>query len=87
MSLRDEVVQAFRTQGPKCRVPDVFAALPKGDAADLADLLADPTVPTTAVQRALAKRGHNIPIGSWRSHVNGECSCATVAKLRAKASR
>ena len=82
MSLADVAKTGpVRTEkGPTCTVCLLSASLPNGEAAALAQMLADPEWRYTAIADALTAEGHPVYDGSISRHVRGQCGART--KLR-----
>lgn len=60
----------------RCSVADLMDSMSEPDAKDLADALGDPSIPHTAITRALNKRGHDMHDKRVAAHRRGECACA-----------
>lgn len=60
--------------GPKCSITILLAALDKGDAADLLELLAGPTR-TTDIHAGLKELGHPASYYMLGLHRRGQCAC------------
>lgn len=77
MSFADEVHAAARPPGPRCS----FARLdlPPADAADLELVLADATIPASAIAKALQARAIPIKQQTVTRHRQRDCSCPPQA--------
>jgi hypothetical protein len=76
MGLLDDI-QAESHSGPEqCSVAALIESLTGTDRTDLTAALADPSIPHTAITRALNKRGHNMHEKRVAAHRRGDCACA-----------
>lgn len=60
-------------KGPLCSVCVLIGQLPKQDGKALSDALADPTVQTSVIFRALRSEGHQISSTTLGRHRKREC--------------
>lgn len=74
-SLIDELRAAAVPRRMACRFAAIYEALSDADAADLRAALADETIPTSAIARVLAGRGHEVSGHTVGRHRRGECRC------------
>jgi hypothetical protein len=75
MSLLDEA-RAYAAPKATCSVPGVLASLSEDDAADLRAALADLTITSSAIERALSNRGVHLRASTMRRHRTRGCLCA-----------
>ena len=61
---------------PTCTMKLIVASLSKADAKQLADALADRSIPGAAIARALRADKHKVSDDTVRRHRNLECECA-----------
>lgn len=73
MSFADEVAAVSRRPGPQCSFARL--TLPAEDAADLDAVLADATIPASAIAKALQARGVPIKQQTVTRHRQRDCSC------------
>jgi len=79
MSLSDDIQAEQRVYSPKrCPIYQAVAELSPADIADLEVALADETITSTAIARALNKRGIQVARNSKAvgMHRRGDCACA-----------
>lgn len=74
MSLLQEAVAAQKPKGPTCTMGLAIAAHPQL-AAEVAELLADPTITGTTIARVLKPHGIEVSAYVARRHRSGECLC------------
>lgn len=76
-TLDDALVGTRRKQGAKCSVSILLRDLPEDQAADLRAKMADPTVPSTALCRAIPVAFNGREVGIWplQRHRRGDCDC------------
>lgn len=72
-SFAEEVAANLARPGPRCAF--ALLTLDQEDRADLDRLVADATVPASAISRALIARGHGIKQQTVTRHRQRECSC------------
>jgi len=72
------LMETAKRKGPRCTMCVLVESLDKEDAAVLAEYLANPNVPSTAIGRALAREGHNISGETVRRHRDRRCGGATA---------
>lgn len=72
-SFAEEVAANLARPGPRCTFTRID--LDREDRADLDRLLADATVPASAISRALIARGFGIKQQTVTRHRQRECSC------------
>ena len=76
MSLAEEARQINGAPGPRCTVGALIVSLPDDEAAEVASALADPTLQTNALWRAMKDRGYDVPVTtSVARHRRGMCNC------------
>lgn len=68
MSFADEVREQSRGTGQQCRTCALLAQLPADEAAEIRAVMADPTVQTEPLTRALNNRGIQISGNAVRKH-------------------
>ena len=75
MALKDALLKHVGpNRGPQCTMCRLLLSLPKDDARDLSDALADHDTFTSAgIARALRDEGHACKEGSVSRHRRGEC--------------
>lgn len=75
LSLSELVAKEVAPKGPPCSVGTARDVLGTELAAELDALLADLSLPATAIARALAQLGHNIRADAMQRHRRGDCAC------------
>lgn len=75
MSLADEITKNVTRKGPACHMGVVEAKLSKRDVAELRSALADSSVTTSAIFRALKGRGFTVNLPGVGKHRRGDCAC------------
>lgn len=80
MALADalKIETAASARGPRCTVCLLVTTLGKDDAQALAAALADDSVTSAAISRALRREGHPISEMTLRRHRKGECLRTTA---------
>jgi len=75
MSLLAEIKedQATARRGPTCGVCAILTEMDKKDSKDLSDALADSTVYSTIISKALIRRGFRMNASTVSRHRKGEC--------------
>jgi len=75
MALKDALLNHVGpNRGPQCTMCRLLLSLPKDEARDLADALADHDTFTAAgIARALRDEGHEVTHGSVGRHRRGDC--------------
>jgi hypothetical protein len=68
MSFADEVKAENRGTGQRCRTCMILEQLDPNEAAEIAAVLADKTVPTEPITRAMNNRGLDISGNAVRKH-------------------
>jgi hypothetical protein len=77
MGLMDEIAEEQQqATANRCPVNRAREQLSDADYRDLLAALDDPTVPGTAIQRALGKHLPNVGIHGLSAHRKGTCACA-----------
>lgn len=69
--------QGVTRAGPRCTVTTTIerlAGTPEGD--ELAEAIADPTIPATALSRALRSIGIELNMFPIARHRRGDCACS-----------
>lgn len=77
MSLRDtlDAEKAAARKGPPCTFAGIFDRLDKADAEALRSYLADGSVTTTVILRALQAEGFSVGQNTVQRHRKGICAC------------
>ncbi len=75
MSLLDDIKNNGKRTGGLCSFQALFKELSKADRDDLLTALADMTITSSAISRALVANGHNIKRDTVQRHRRGDCSC------------
>jgi hypothetical protein len=75
MGIRDEVLEYTQRRGDTCRMQFVLAKMGKAEKAELEEVVADASVPSTAIARYLQKQGFDIKEGTILRHRRGACAC------------
>lgn len=75
MGLADAARLASKPRRSECTVARIRALLDDATRAELDEVLADPTVTTTGIAKALDGIGHHILPGTISRHRNGGCAC------------
>lgn len=68
MSFRDEVEAQTRSNGVMCKTCRTLASLDPKEAAEVADVIADPEISAEAISRAMKRRGWEIGGNGIRQH-------------------
>ena len=77
MGLIEDIASEQEASRPnRCAVHRIRHSLPDADAADLETALADPAITTSAIHRALMKRGFKVDPKGIAYHRKGTCACA-----------
>ena len=71
-ALQHEREQGMR-KGPDCRLCVALRAMDKADASALAEAMADPSITTAAIFRALKREGFDVSANITARHRRGEC--------------
>lgn len=75
MSLLDEARAEAPNRRGTCYTGEYLATLSEADRADYEAAVTDPSIPTSAIHRALSKRGMRGRYDVTRRHVLGQCAC------------
>ncbi len=78
MGLKTAVLSERKVQGGKCSFIQIYPALSKRDAAELREMLVDPTINHMMLTRGLAAAGYKVGSSTVARHRNGECSCGSL---------
>jgi len=77
VSLAQEARQIHGAPGPRCTLGALILALPPDEADDVVTALADESLQTNALWRAMKDRGYDVPAtSSVARHRRGMCNCA-----------
>jgi hypothetical protein len=75
MALSDAIkAEASRKPGPKCSTCLLISTLDDADQAALEEAMADRTITTAAICRALGVEGHRVTPINLQRHRNRECN-------------
>lgn len=75
VSLTELVAANTRQPGGTCTVATTRSVLDPELATELDTLIADPSVPCSAIARALESLGHRIKQDTLQRHRRGDCAC------------
>lgn len=68
MSFRDDVEAETRSNGVQCKTCRTLASLDPKEAAEVADVIADPDITAEAISRAMKRRGWEVGGNGIRQH-------------------
>lgn len=68
MTFRDDVKAETRSNGVQCKTCRTLASLDPKEAAEVADVIADPDITAEAISRAMKRRGWGVSGNGIRQH-------------------